>query len=80
MPEEMTIRIDRKTRTRLAKLAKETRRTESRLAAEAIRSFVDVNEWHIEKIKQAIKEADAGNFATEEQVQALLAKWKKRAG
>jgi RHH-type rel operon transcriptional repressor/antitoxin RelB len=77
---EVTVRVDRKTKARLEKLAIETRRAESRLVAEAIRSYIDMNEWHIEKIKQAIKEADAGNFASEEEVQALLEKWKTRAG
>ena len=38
-----------------------------------------MNEWHIQKIKQAIKEADAGNFATEEEVQAILRKFRKLA-
>jgi RHH-type rel operon transcriptional repressor/antitoxin RelB len=76
----MTIRVDRKTKSRLEKLAKETRRAESRLVAEAIRSYVDVNEWQIAAIKQAIKEADAGNFATEREVQVFLKKWRKRAG
>ena len=79
MREMTTIRVDRKTKARLEKLAKETRRSESRLAAEAIRSYVDVNEWQIAGIKQAIKEADAGNFATEREVEALQRKWRKRA-
>jgi len=76
---EVTVRVDRKTKARLEKLAIETRRAESRLVAEAIRSYVDMNEWHIQKIKQAIKEADAGNFATEEEVQAILRKFRKLA-
>ena len=77
---ELTVRVDRKTKARLEKLALETRRAESRLVAEAIRSYVDVNEWQIEGIKRAIKEADAGNFATEREVQAFLRKWRMRAG
>ena len=71
--------MDRKTKARLEKLAKETERTESRLAAEAIRSYVDVNEWQIAGIKQALKEADAGNFATEPKIKATLRKWRKLA-
>jgi RHH-type rel operon transcriptional repressor/antitoxin RelB len=76
---EVTVRVDRKTKARLEKLAIETRRPESRLMAEAIRSYVDINEWQIEGIKQAIKEADAGNFATDAEVKATLRKWKKLA-
>jgi RHH-type transcriptional regulator, rel operon repressor / antitoxin RelB len=80
MPELITIKVDRKTRARLAKLAIETKRSESRLAAEAIRSYVDVNEWQVEGIKQAIKEADAGDFATDEEIKATFRKLRKLAG
>lgn len=59
MSEVMTIRVDRKTKTRLEKLAKATDRTKSYLAAEAIRAYVELNEWQIAEIKKAIKEADS---------------------
>ena len=49
----MTIRVDRRTRARLAKLAKATERAESELLAEAIRSYVDVKEWQVESIEAA---------------------------
>ncbi len=76
----MTIRVDRKIKARLRKLAKATERTQSHLAAEAIRSYVELNEWQIEGIKLALKEADEGKFATDRQMQALLKKWRKLAG
>jgi predicted transcriptional regulator len=79
MREMTTIRVDRKTKARLEKLAKETRRSESRLAAEAIRSYVDVNEWQIAGIKEGLKEADAGKFVTKREVEATLRKLKKLA-
>ena len=77
MSEVLTIKVDRKTKAGLEKLAKETRRSESRLAAEAIRSYVDINEWQIAAIKRGIKEADAGNFATDQEVQATFKKLRK---
>ena len=73
--EVMTIRVDRKTKARLEKLAKVMDRTKSYVAAEAIRAYVDLNEWQIGEIKAALKEADAGDFATEEEVQAVMRKW-----
>ena len=57
MSDVMTIRIDRKTRSRLEKLAKATERTKSCRAAEAIRAYIDLNEWQIGEIKAALKEA-----------------------
>ena len=75
----MTIRVDRKTKARLEKLAKAMDRTKSYLAAEAIRAFVDLNEWQISEIKAALKEADAGDFATEREVQSVMRKWGRGA-
>ena len=76
----MTIRVDRTTRKRLEKLARATERTKSYLAAEAIRAYVDLNEWQITEIKAALKEADAGDFASEREVQAVMRKWRRGAG
>ncbi len=75
----MTIKVDRKTKTRLEKLAKAMKRTKSYVAAEAIRSYIDLNEWPIAEIKAALKEADAGDFATEDEVEAVARKWRRGA-
>jgi predicted transcriptional regulator len=75
----MTIRVDRKTKTRLEKLAKTMERSKSFVAAEAIRAYVELNEWQIEGIKTALKEADAGDFATEDEVEAVMKKWRRGA-
>ena len=80
MSEVMTIRVDRKTKSRLEKLAKAMERTKSYLAAEAIRAYIDLNEWQITEIRAALKEADAGDFATEEEVRAVTMKWRRGAG
>jgi RHH-type transcriptional regulator, rel operon repressor / antitoxin RelB len=80
MSEVITIRLDRKTKSRLEKLAKATDRTKSYVAAEAIRAYVDLNEWQIAEIKAAIKEADAGDFASDREVDAVVRKWRRGAG
>lgn len=79
MSEVMTIRVDRKTKSRLEKLAKVMERTKSYVAAEGIRAYVDLNEWQIAEIKAALEEADAGDFATEKEVQAVMRKWRRGA-
>jgi RHH-type rel operon transcriptional repressor/antitoxin RelB len=79
MSEVMTIRVDRKTKTRLEKLAKAMERTKSYVAAEAIRAYVELNEWQITEIKAALKEADASDFASEKDVHAVMRKWSRRA-
>jgi len=72
-----TIKVDRKTKSRLEELAKETRRAESRLAAEAIRSYVDEQESQIAGIKQAIKEVEVGDVVDHREVLAALKNLKK---
>jgi RHH-type rel operon transcriptional repressor/antitoxin RelB len=80
MSEVMTIRVDARTRRRLEKLAKAMERTKSYLAAEAIRAFVDLNEWQIAEISAALKEADSGDFAGDKEVEAVMRKWRRGAG
>jgi len=79
MSEVLTIRVDRKTKSRLEKLAKTMERSKSFVAAEAIRAYVELNEWQIAGVKAALKEADAGDFASDEEVDAVMKKWRRGA-
>jgi predicted transcriptional regulator len=76
MSDVMTIRVDGEIRQRLEKLSKATSRTKSFLAAEAIRFYLDVNEWQIKEIEAGLHEADAGDFANEQEVEAIFSKWR----
>jgi len=80
MSDVLTIRVDRKTKRRLEKLATAMDRTRSYVAAEAIRAFVELNEWQIGEIKAALKEADAGDFASDDEVRSVTRKWRRGAG
>ena len=71
----MTIRLEPELKSRLDKLSVATRRSKSFLAVEAVREFVEINEWQIEEIKDAVKEADAGDFASDREVQTVFNKW-----
>ncbi len=64
MSTKMTIRLDDDLKEQLERLAAATRRSKSFLAAEAIREFIELNEWQIREIQQAFREADAGEFAS----------------
>jgi len=80
MSTTMTIRLEPELKQRLDRLAEATQRSKSFLAAEALRDFVELNEWQIGEIKNAIKEADNGDFASEQSVKKTLAKWGVDAG
>ncbi len=79
MSTKMTIRLEEKVKERLDRLAESTNRSKSYLAAEAIRAFVETNEWQVVEIRAALKEADAGDFGSDKDVAALAKKWKVNA-
>jgi RHH-type transcriptional regulator, rel operon repressor / antitoxin RelB len=79
MSTTMTIRLEDEIKDRLDRLAESTHRSKSFLASEAIREFVESNEWQIAEIRAALKEANAGDFASDKDVAALARKWKSNA-
>jgi len=72
----MTIRLDTELKSRLDKLADATHRSKSYLAAQAVREYIELNEWQLQEIQDAITEADAGDFASEEAVNTVFGKWR----
>jgi len=75
----MTIRLEPDVKKRLDRLAAATDRSKSFLAAEAVRAYVENNEWQIEEIRTALEEANAEDFATDKDVAKLARKWKVNA-
>ena len=53
----MTVRITPAVSAKLRALARDTKRSKSYLASEAIASYVEQNAWQIEEIKQGLEEA-----------------------
>ena len=43
------------------------------------REFIELNEWQIQELKDAIKEADANDFASDQEVDKVFNKWKVNA-
>ena len=79
MSTTMTIRLEEEIKSRLDQLSEATRRSRSYLAAEAVRAYVENNEWQIREIRAALREADEGDFAKDGDVSALARKWKVSA-
>ena len=80
MSATVTIRLESELKQRLEKLAEAMQRSKSFLAAQAIRDFVDLNEWQVQEIEQAVLEADRGEFAGDQDVAAVFGKWGVRGG
>jgi len=75
----MSLRLPDEIADTLANLAKATGRSKSFLAVDALREYLAREAWQIEEIQHALKEADAGDFASDEDVNALARKWANNA-
>ncbi len=71
----LTLRLNAETKNKLDKLATATQRSKSFIAAEAISRYLEIEAWQIAEIEQAIKEADAGDFASDAQIAKLAEKY-----
>ena len=74
----MTVRLDAKTRRGLEALARTTARSKAFLAQEAIRAWVEQNEWQIAAIEEGIRSADEGPLVPHDDVEAWLESWGKK--
>ena len=59
----------------LDELATATARTKSFVTVEALSSYLQTQAWQVKEVQDAIAEANSGDFATDEQVTAVFAKY-----
>ena len=71
----VTARLDPETKEKLDLLAKSTARSKSFLISEAVRAYVKEQAWQIEAIKEGVEQADAGNFASNDEIRSTFRKW-----
>ena len=70
--ETITFRVDHHKLAALDAIAKELDRDRSYLLNEAIENYIEMYKWQIEEINLAIAEADADDFANDEEVDAVF--------
>ena len=75
MTTTVSLRIPSDLAQQLAMLAEATGRSRTFIAIQAMRDFLEREAWQVAEIQQALKEADAGDFATDAEMTALDAKW-----
>jgi RHH-type rel operon transcriptional repressor/antitoxin RelB len=75
--ETISFRLDVKKRAALDALAQAQDRDRTYVLNEAIDAYLDVHQWQIEHINEGIRQADAGEFATEAEVAAAFSRWRK---
>ena len=73
-----SVRVGRSTKSRLEQLAKNTGRSRSYLAAEAISAYLDTNEWQISGITKALASLDRGKGIAHARVSEWVSSWETR--
>ncbi|MFB2897337.1 CopG family ribbon-helix-helix protein [Aerosakkonemataceae cyanobacterium BLCC-F50] len=75
--EIITFSLDTEKIKALDEIASVFDRTRSDLLKEAIDSYLQVYQWQLDHIKEGLRQADAGEFASDEEVAAAFARWRE---
>ncbi len=62
----------------LDSLAEALDRDRSHLLNEAVRVYLDVQEWQAQQIKAGIQQADRGKLTGHDEVKKMVARWRRR--
>lgn len=73
-----TVRLPDDVAKKLDKLAEKLDRSRSYMATRAITDFVTREAWQLADIEAGLREAERGDFASEPEVAATIAKYTKR--
>ena len=73
--ETLSLRIDFATKQRFDARAKQTNRSKSFLAAEAISAYVHREEWLLREIHAGIAGADAGRVISHDKMKKWMGSW-----
>jgi RHH-type transcriptional regulator, rel operon repressor / antitoxin RelB len=74
--EVLTVRIPGELKSRLEKLSRSTARTKSWLAIDAIRTYLEKEEWQVQEIQKGLEEVERNEVATPEEVEAVFSRWR----
>ena len=71
----INVRVPEAIFQQLDEIAKATEQTKSFIALTALNSYLQEQSWQVRDIEAGIAEADNGEFATDEEVKAVFAKY-----
>jgi len=72
--ESFTFLLDSEKKKALKAIATVTDRDLTYVLNEAIASYLDIYQWLLDEINKGVAEAEAGDFASDDEVQAVFAK------
>ncbi len=74
----MTVRLDGPTLRRLERLARSTARSKAFLAQQAIREYLELNEWQVNAVHEGIRAVNGGRVVDGDEVEAWVASWGRK--
>ena len=74
--EAFSVRTDSKKVKQLDRLAKQQDRSRNYLVNQAIDQLLELHAWQIERVKEGIKAADEGRFASDTDMDKIFSKYK----
>jgi len=77
MSTTLSVRLHPDVKGRLERLAQRTKRSKSFLAAEAIATYVEAEDWQLGEIGGGLAELDSGKMVEHEKVVKWLRSWGK---
>lgn len=73
----VSFRTDSKKLKQLDALAKRQRRARTQLIDDALENYLEIQRWQMRQIDLGLRAAEAGDFASDEEVRAEFARWRK---
>jgi predicted transcriptional regulator len=74
--DEITVRLDAEQRAALDALAAAMDRDRSSLVSDALDAYLAAHRSHIARTEEGVRQAEAGDFATDEEVATAYARWR----
>ncbi len=73
----ITFRVDTDKKAALDSIADVTDRDRSYVLNEAIDAYLDAHRWQTEHIEKGLRQAQAGQFASDKEVARAFARWRR---
>ncbi len=73
----ISFRIDTRLKEALDAVADDMDRDRSYVLNEAVAAYLDAHSWQIDHIKEGLRQADAGEFATDAEIATAFARWRR---
>lgn len=72
----ISFRIDADAKRALDTIASALDRDRSYVLNEAVAAYIEVQKWHLAHIREGLRQAEAGEFATDAEVARAAKKWR----